>query len=384
MGPCIVAMDRDAIIYGVIAWASRRSPKPPNARLWKCTLYPDLSINSAVFVLRSHDDLPELGSREKRAIPWPAEMASAKRSAKQPRFKKKEAQTPVVNGMKKEEEELVWPSIYRFRNVMADSGIKVRRIKIWRMSWRCWWSDWRWESSFLGTKQQCWPVCDSGNWQHPVALRSLKTLIQMSPSSMTAVPKLLKFIRLHYPDLQKRYDEWPASPVKVPSQSLLFNAWEILCRRPLRSGSDLLRRQNPQLPQIPSLLPPPHRHRLEPRIRPPPCLRNRSRLQQTHRNVFPEPADDLLDLPKQLIPFLLLHRVASPSRDGSSWSGCWYGWKKRISPRPLGVFQTHMTPVLIGYGKRAEFVTEEYVPYASVLEGFIILKRNPEHMEEDK
>jgi len=43
-----------------------------------------------------------------------------------------------------------------------------------------------------------------------------------------------------------------------------------------------------------------------------------------------------------------------------------------------------MTPVLIGYGKRAEFVTEEYVPYASVLEGFIILKRNPEHMEEDK
>jgi len=34
-------------------------------------------------------------------------MASAKQSAEQPQSKKKEAETPVVNGVKKEEEELV-------------------------------------------------------------------------------------------------------------------------------------------------------------------------------------------------------------------------------------------------------------------------------------
>jgi 26S proteasome regulatory subunit N1 len=43
------------------------------------------------------------------------------------------------------------------------------------------------------------------------ALESLKTLIRTSTSSMTAVPKPLKFLRPHYPDLQKRYEEWPAS-----------------------------------------------------------------------------------------------------------------------------------------------------------------------------
>ena len=53
-------------------------------------------------------------------------------------------------------------------------------------------------------------------------------------------------------------------------------------------------------------------------------------------------------------------------------------------PKTITGFQTHTTPVLIGYGERAELATEEYVPYASVLEGFVILKRNPEYMEEDK
>ena len=53
-------------------------------------------------------------------------------------------------------------------------------------------------------------------------------------------------------------------------------------------------------------------------------------------------------------------------------------------PKTITGFQTHTTPVLIGYGERAELATEEYVPYAGVLEGFVILKRNPEYMEEDK
>jgi 26S proteasome regulatory subunit N1 len=60
-------------------------------------------------------------------------------------------------------------------------------------------------------------VQDNDSTLYPVALESLKTLIRTSTSSMTAVPKPLKFLRPHYPDLQKRYEEWPASPVKVPS-----------------------------------------------------------------------------------------------------------------------------------------------------------------------
>jgi 26S proteasome regulatory subunit N1 len=53
-------------------------------------------------------------------------------------------------------------------------------------------------------------------------------------------------------------------------------------------------------------------------------------------------------------------------------------------PKTITGFQTHTTPVLISYGDRAELATEEYIPLASVLEGFVILKRNPEYMEEDK
>ena len=53
-------------------------------------------------------------------------------------------------------------------------------------------------------------------------------------------------------------------------------------------------------------------------------------------------------------------------------------------PKTITGFQTHSTPVLIGYGERAELATEEYLALASVLEGFVILKRNPEYMDEDR
>ena len=52
-------------------------------------------------------------------------------------------------------------------------------------------------------------------------------------------------------------------------------------------------------------------------------------------------------------------------------------------PKTITGFQTHSTPVVIGYGERAELATEEYLPLATVLEGFVILKRNPEYMDED-
>jgi len=56
-------------------------------------------------------------------------------------------------------------------------------------------------------------------------------------------------------------------------------------------------------------------------------------------------------------------------------------------PKTITGFQTHNTPVLLGYGDRAELATDEYIPLTSVLEGFVILKPNPDYKppeEKDK
>lgn len=42
------------------------------------------------------------------------------------------------------------------------------------------------------------------------ALESLRTIIKTSTASMTSVPKPLKFLRPHYPELQQLYDNWPS------------------------------------------------------------------------------------------------------------------------------------------------------------------------------
>ncbi|KAI9752325.1 MAG: proteasome regulatory particle base subunit [Chaenotheca gracillima] len=46
------------------------------------------------------------------------------------------------------------------------------------------------------------------------ALENIKNFIKTSTSSMTAVPKPLKFLRPHYDSLTARYDEWPAGEDK--------------------------------------------------------------------------------------------------------------------------------------------------------------------------
>ncbi|KAI0088858.1 armadillo-type protein [Irpex rosettiformis] len=46
------------------------------------------------------------------------------------------------------------------------------------------------------------------------ALETLRTLIRTSTSSMTSVPKPLKFLHPHYTELQKVYETWPASEDK--------------------------------------------------------------------------------------------------------------------------------------------------------------------------
>jgi 26S proteasome regulatory subunit N1 len=52
-------------------------------------------------------------------------------------------------------------------------------------------------------------------------------------------------------------------------------------------------------------------------------------------------------------------------------------------PRTISGFQTHQTPVRLGTTERAELATEEFIPYASVLEGFVILKKNPGWAKEE-
>ncbi|KAM3578191.1 proteasome regulatory particle base subunit, partial [Umbelopsis sp. WA50703] len=53
-------------------------------------------------------------------------------------------------------------------------------------------------------------------------------------------------------------------------------------------------------------------------------------------------------------------------------------------PKTITGFQTHSTPVLLAHSERAELATEKYIPLAHVLEGFVLLKRNPDYMEEDE
>ena len=50
-------------------------------------------------------------------------------------------------------------------------------------------------------------------------------------------------------------------------------------------------------------------------------------------------------------------------------------------PKTITGFQTHSTPVLLASGERAELATDEYVSLTPILEGFVILKKNPDHME---
>ncbi|CEP62046.1 proteasome regulatory particle base subunit RPN1 LALA0_S04e06524g [Lachancea lanzarotensis] len=52
-------------------------------------------------------------------------------------------------------------------------------------------------------------------------------------------------------------------------------------------------------------------------------------------------------------------------------------------PKTITGWITHSTPVLLGHGERAELETNEYITYASRLEGVVILKKNPDYREEE-
>ncbi|KAJ8749248.1 hypothetical protein K2173_018727 [Erythroxylum novogranatense] len=51
-------------------------------------------------------------------------------------------------------------------------------------------------------------------------------------------------------------------------------------------------------------------------------------------------------------------------------------------PKTITGFQTHSTPVLLAAGDRAELATDKYIPLSPILEGFVILKENPDFKED--
>lgn len=69
-------------------------------------------------------------------------------------------------------------------------------------------------------------VADAGTQEpktslYKTALETMKTSIKTSTSSMTAVPKPLKFLRPHYETLTKLYEEWPAGDNKTSLADVL-------------------------------------------------------------------------------------------------------------------------------------------------------------------
>ena len=50
-------------------------------------------------------------------------------------------------------------------------------------------------------------------------------------------------------------------------------------------------------------------------------------------------------------------------------------------PKTITGFQTHTTPVLLALGERAELATEEYQSLTPILEGFVILRKNPNYID---
>lgn len=48
-------------------------------------------------------------------------------------------------------------------------------------------------------------------------------------------------------------------------------------------------------------------------------------------------------------------------------------------PKSITGFQTHTSPALVGHGERAELATEEVLPSTDILEGFVIVRPNPDY-----
>ncbi|XP_037933411.1 26S proteasome non-ATPase regulatory subunit 2 [Teleopsis dalmanni] len=50
-------------------------------------------------------------------------------------------------------------------------------------------------------------------------------------------------------------------------------------------------------------------------------------------------------------------------------------------PKTITGFQTHTTPVLLAMGERAELATDEYISLTPIMEGFVMLSKNPNYVK---
>lgn len=72
---------------------------------------------------------------------------------------------------------------------------------------------------FAPQKLKCHPQ-ESDITLYKPALDAIKNFIKTSTSSMTAVPKPLKFLRPHYDELTAVYGKWPSGADKVCAESI--------------------------------------------------------------------------------------------------------------------------------------------------------------------
>eukprot|EP00467_Chlorarachnion_reptans_P001096 CAMPEP_0114510354 /NCGR_PEP_ID=MMETSP0109-20121206/13736_1 /TAXON_ID=29199 /ORGANISM="Chlorarachnion reptans, Strain CCCM449" /LENGTH=896 /DNA_ID=CAMNT_0001689643 /DNA_START=152 /DNA_END=2842 /DNA_ORIENTATION=+ len=56
---------------------------------------------------------------------------------------------------------------------------------------------------------------------------------------------------------------------------------------------------------------------------------------------------------------------------------------KAGKPKTITGFQTHKTPVLLAHGERAELASDYYKPMTNVLEGVVIVEKNPDALDEE-
>ncbi|KAK9463669.1 armadillo-type protein [Lipomyces oligophaga] len=130
------------------------------------------------------------------------------------------------------------------------------------------------------------------------ALDSLKNFIRTSTSSMTAVPKPLKFLRPHYPDLTELYDKWPSAEL----QSSLADVLSVLGMTYTDTGKrDSLHYRLLSTATSEEYVTWGHEY-----------LRHLAlEIGEVHaeRAEKEEPSEDLLDLALQIIPFFLKHNA---------------------------------------------------------------------------
>ena len=72
---------------------------------------------------------------------------------------------------------------------------------------------------------------------HRPALETLRVQIRTSTSSMTSVPKPLKFLHPHYPQFKELYDQWSAASAAASDRALFAEILSVLAMTYSNTGA---------------------------------------------------------------------------------------------------------------------------------------------------